>query len=38
MTQLLGAILYLAEMLIRGTSWSVEPVSTKKEDTEAAKS
>ncbi len=32
----IGAILYLAEMLIRGTSWSVEPVSTSKEDTEAA--
>jgi hypothetical protein len=33
----IGAILYLAEMLIRGTSWSVEPASTRKEDTEAAK-
>lgn len=33
----IGAILYLAEMLIRGTSWSVEPASTNKEDTEAAK-
>lgn len=33
----IGAILYLAEMLIRGTSWSVEPASTGKEDTEAAK-
>lgn len=33
----IGAILYLAEMLIRGTSWSVEPASTSKEDTEAAK-
>lgn len=32
----IGAILYLAEMLIRGTSWSVEPASTSKEDTEAA--
>lgn len=32
----IGAILYLAEMLIRGTSWSVEPASTRKEDTEAA--
>ena len=32
----IGAILYLAEMLIRGTSWSVEPASMSKEDTEAA--
>ena len=32
----IGAILYLAEMLIRGTSWSVEPASTSKEDTDAA--
>lgn len=32
----IGAILYLAEMLIRGTSWSVEPASTSKEDIEAA--
>lgn len=32
----IGAILYLAEMLIRGTSWSVEPASTSKEATEAA--
>lgn len=33
----IGAILYLAEMLIRGTSWSVEPVSTSEADVEAAK-
>lgn len=33
----IGAILYLAEMLIRGTSWSVEPASTSEEDIEAAK-
>ena len=32
----IGAILYLAEMLIRGTSWSVKPASDKKEDVEAA--
>lgn len=32
----IGAILYLAEMLIRGTSWSVEPASTSKEDAKAA--
>ncbi len=32
----IGAILYLAEMLIRGTSWNVEPVSRSKEDIEAA--
>lgn len=33
----IGAILYLAEMLIRGTSWSVEPASTSAPDVEAAK-
>lgn len=33
----IGAILYLAEMLIRGTSWSVEPASQSAEDIEAAK-
>ena len=33
----IGAILYLAEMLIRGTTWSVEPVSQSTEDVEAAK-
>lgn len=32
----IGAILYLAEMLIRGTEWSVKPASEKKEDKEAA--
>ena len=32
----IGAILYLAEMLIRGTSWNVEPASRSKEDIEAA--
>lgn len=32
----IGAILYLAEMLIRGTSWSVEPASTSEADVEAA--
>lgn len=32
----IGAILYLAEMLIRGTTWSVEPASTSKADVEAA--
>ena len=32
----IGAILYLAEMLIRGTTWSVEPASQSKEDVEAA--
>lgn len=32
----IGAILYLAEMLIRGTSWDVEPASQSKEDLEAA--
>lgn len=32
----IGAILYLAEMLIRGTTWRVEPASTSKADKEAA--
>ena len=32
----IGSILYLAEMLIRGTTWSVEPASQSKEDIEAA--
>lgn len=32
----IGAILYLAEMLIRGTTWDVEPASQSKEDLEAA--
>ena len=32
----IGSILYLAEMLIRGTTWSVEPASQKPEDIEAA--
>ena len=32
----IGAILYLAEMLIRGTSWRVEPASQSTEDIEAA--
>lgn len=32
----IGAILYLAEMLIRGTTWSVEPASQSAEDIEAA--
>jgi len=32
----IGAILYLAEMLIRSVSWSVEPYSTEAEDVEAA--
>lgn len=32
----IGAILYLAEMLIRGVPWNVEPCSTSKEDVEAA--
>lgn len=32
----IGSILYLAEMLIRGTTWGVEAASTSKEDTEAA--
>ena len=33
----IGAVLYLAEMLIRGTGWEVTPASTSKEDKEAAK-
>lgn len=33
----IGAILYLAEMLIRGTAWTVEPASTSAEDVEAAR-
>lgn len=33
----IGSILYLAEMLIRGTTWSVEPASQSPEDIEAAK-
>lgn len=33
----IGAILYLAEMLIRGTTWTVEPASHSAEDIEAAK-
>lgn len=32
----IGAILYLAEMLIRGTTWEVEPASQSAEDLEAA--
>jgi len=32
----IGAILYLAEMLIRGTTWSVEAASTEKADADAA--
>lgn len=32
----IGAILYLAEMLIRGTTWNVEPASTSEADVEAA--
>lgn len=32
----IGAILYLAEMLIRGTTWRVEPASTSPADKEAA--
>lgn len=32
----IGAILYLAEMLIRGTTWRVEPASNSKADKEAA--
>jgi len=31
-----GSILYLAEMLIRGTKWTVEPASQSQEDIEAA--
>ena len=33
----IGAILYLAEMLIRGSTWSVEPASEDAADIEAAK-
>lgn len=33
----IGSIMYLAEMLIRGTTWSVEPVSDSADDVEAAK-
>jgi hypothetical protein len=33
----IGAILYLAEMLIRGVDWRVEPASTSDADIEAAK-
>lgn len=33
----IGSILYLAEMLIRGTKWTVEPASQSSEDLEAAK-
>ena len=33
----IGSILYLAEMLIRGTTWTVEPASTSEADVEAAK-
>lgn len=32
----IGSILYLAEMLIRGTTWSAEPASQSAEDLEAA--
>lgn len=32
----IGAVLYLAEMLIRGTTWEVEPASQSAEDLEAA--
>lgn len=32
----IGAILYLAEMLIRGTTWTVDPASTSEADVEAA--
>ena len=32
----IGSILYLAEMLIRGTTWDVEPASTAAADVEAA--
>lgn len=32
----IGSILYLAEMLIRGTDWDVEPASTQQPDIEAA--
>ena len=33
----IGAILYLAEMLIRGTTWTVAPASTSEADVEACK-
>lgn len=33
----IGSILYLAEMLIRGTSWDVKPASTSNKDEKAAK-
>lgn len=33
----IGSILYLAEMLIRGTEWKVKPASTADADVEAAK-
>lgn len=33
----IGSILYLAEMLIRGTTWTVKPASTAAHDVEAAK-
>lgn len=33
----IGAVLYMAEMLIRGTKWTVKPASSSKEDEEAAK-
>lgn len=33
----IGAVLYLSEMLIRGAQWRVEPASTDKEDVEIAK-
>lgn len=33
----IGSILYLAEMLIRGSSWTVEPASESEADIEAAK-
>lgn len=32
----IGSVLYLAEMLIRGTRWDVKPASTAKHDVEAA--
>ena len=31
-----GAVLYLAEMLIRGVKWTVEPASDSEEDKKAA--
>lgn len=33
----IGSVLYLAEMLIRGVDWTVEPASNSAEDIEAAK-